>query len=175
MPRRPRPRDARRETELQGRELGALDRALQVRPALDAARLDEAESIGALEPPTQGSQLFALTNKDRVDPELFVRDADGGADGDRFPLVSALYFLGPGDATARLAEDTDASEAARRAPPRGGDLWLKRFPDGDIACVRPRGDELVLWRSGLAYHAREPVKAGTCLAVRHWVFARPGA
>ena len=49
---------------------------------------------------------------------------------------------------------------------------LKRFPDGDISVIKPRGDALVLWRSGLAYSARDPVTQSAALSVRHWVFAR---
>ena len=66
-------------------------------------------------------------------------------------------------------------DSPKAKPPEtlGGDVVLKRAPDGDFAHVEPRADALVLWRSKLCYHAREPVKKGCRAVVRHWVFAAP--
>ena len=53
-------------------------------------------------------------------------------------------------------------------------MVLKRAPDGDETMPpEPKADALVLWRSKLCYHAREPVKKGCRAVVRHWVFAAP--
>ena len=75
-----------------------------------------------------------------------------------------------GDPRAHLL---DPDPKAKPPETLGGDVVLKRAPDGDFAHVEPRADALVLWRSKLCYHAREPVKKGCRAVVRHWVFAAP--
>ena len=96
-------------------------------------------------------------------------DGDDAATAARFPLVSCCYFLGNGDARAHLRDDADGGDDD--APHDGGHLILKRAPDGDFSYVDPTPDALVLWRSKLAYHARAPVRRGSSLAVKHWIFA----
>ena len=81
-----------------------------------------------------------------------------------------MYFVDGGDPRAHLL---DPDPKAKPPETLGGDVVLKRAPDGDFAHVEPRADALVLWRSKLCYHAREPVKKGCRAVVRHWVFAAP--
>ena len=153
----------------------------RVQPLLAPAAPSEVEACDALAPPTEASMLFKIDVDDDVDDEDLACDGDDPtANDDHFPLVSCLYFLGTGDAKAHL---DDKAEKKKKQPAKaGGDddgspglnrgyLILKRVPDGDFAYVPPKPDTLVLWRSKLAYHAREPVKSAASLAVKHWVFA----
>ncbi|CAH0378322.1 unnamed protein product [Pelagomonas calceolata] len=141
--------------------------AREVRPLLEPALPIEWEPCAALAPPSKGPQLLVLDPDHVVDNNLFLCDGDG--DGAR-PLISALYFVDGGDPRAHLL---DPDPKAKPPETLGGDVVLKRAPDGDFAHVEPRADALVLWRSKLCYHAREPVKKGCRAVVRHWVFAAP--
>jgi len=138
-----------------------------VRPLLEPAFPAEWQACSALAPPTRGPQLFVLEPDHVVDRDLFRCDGDG--EGAK-PLISALYFVDGGDPRAHLV---DSDPAAKVCATRGGDLVLKRAPDGDFAHLGPEPDALVLWRSKLAYHAREPVRRGRRAVIRHWVFAAP--
>ena len=166
--------ELKRKLDELGAALAAAGRALDgparaCAPLLARATRDEVEPCDRLHPPTEGSMLLQLKPDHDVDDEDFACDGDDAATPARFPLVSCCYFLGNGDARAHLRDDADGGDDD--APHDGGHLILKRAPDGDFSYVDPTPDTLVLWRSKLAYHARAPVRRGSSLAVKHWIFA----
>ena len=89
-----------------------------------------------------------------MDNNLFLCDGDG--DGAR-PLISALYFVDGGDPRAHLL---DPDPKAQPPETLGGDVVLKRAPDGDFAHVEPRADALVLWRSKPVTTRASPSRRG---------------
>ncbi|KAH8049914.1 hypothetical protein JL722_11698 [Aureococcus anophagefferens] len=166
--------ELKRKLDELGAALAAAGRALDgparaCAPLLARATRDEVEPCDRLHPPTEGSMLLQLKPDHDVDDEDFACDGDDAATPARFPLVSCCYFLGNGDARAHLRDENDGGDDD--APHDGGHLILKRAPDGDFSYVDPTPDTLVLWRSKLAYHARAPVRRGSSLAVKHWIFA----